>query len=166
MDRSGHLPRTATLINSSTTKKHNHVRFHRKPDVHDFVKVSRDDWPMLWYNRDELHHQLDQDTRRAHHSTAAANYDNDLDFTDRGLEDERGLAHVLLLEDEQRHKDAPIQAYLRNVLGVYQYGQAEYGAEADPDRLRSFAVSRSRQDRERAERLAQQDAREVRHSYI
>ena len=146
-----------TSTNSSATKKHTeHVCFNGEAAIHDFAKVSREDWPSIWYGRDELHQLLDQDTVRVHQHTH-----NDPGFSDRGLEKERGLVHLI---DE--YHNAPIKSYMKDVLGVYQYGKLEYGVDADPDRLRSFAVSRSLQDRERAQMLGKKDEEEAQSSYL
>ena len=141
-----------TSINSSTTKKHVHFG---ECQVHPVEKIPGEDRPNLWYQSNELHHLFEQDMEKVHSESIA---ETDV-FTARGMEDERGLK--LLVDSENR----PIKSYMKDVLGAYQYGKEEYGS-ADPDMLRSFAVSRSSKDRERAQSLGTKDFLDVYKSYI
>lgn len=150
-----HRPQHHSSMNSSITKKHVHFG---ESDVHSVEKAPREDRYCLWYQSDELHDLFEQDLEKAHNESSAAS--DDEAFTARGLELQRGLN---LLVDEQKNR--PIKSYMKDVLGIYQYGKVEYGS-ADPDMLRSFAASRSEKDRERAQYLGKQDEQEAYKSYV
>ena len=132
------------------TKRHVHFG---DAEVHPIQKSPKMDKPMLWYKPEELHNLLEQDLTKMQ-----GNQPMNDSFTERGLEEARGLN---LLVDES---NKPIKSYMRDVLGIYQYGKQEYG-NTDPDVLRTFAVSRSAMDRERAHDLGKQDEQEAYKSY-
>ena len=135
--------------------------------VHIVEKTPVTDHPNVWYNSDELIQLLEQEKQKFSVS------DSDLGtFTTRGLEQDHRLSGLLTEfnndhndKDCYTHTKRPQLPYIRDVLGIYKYGKAEYGS-VDPDMLRSFAVSRSKQDCERAEEMGKQDEKEAFDSYV
>ena len=133
--------------------KKEHVRFGSNT-VHAVIKVDQEDKPKLWYSSNELSPVLKDDQERA------ASHQSETDsFTPRGLEEGRALSRAV------NAKNDPIKSYMKDVLGVYQYGKIEYGI-TDPESLGRFAVSRSVQDRKWAESVAVQDAQEALICYL
>jgi len=153
-------------------EEYHRVRFESGTDqVYSIEKYPVECRSVLWYNRQELWKCLEQDgdTRNMLlQRKTEQTFDNDNVFTMRGLELDHDTLGIQLAtiaggvggEDEiDDEKCRSIKSYMQDVIGVYRYGMAEYG-QADPEMLRSFAVSRSSQDRQHAQELGLQNERE------